>query len=122
MDEKRKYPRFDQDAVILYEESGLGGSSDTALHEKPCWLRGVSEGGALLQTEHVIPVGSPLTLQIYLEDNGPQDACLRLQCIARWHKETEVGCPYHVGVEFMNISDEDHIELKAYVERKQQSR
>jgi len=103
MQERRRHPRFEEKAVVTFEQTHPNPKDQQV--EIPCWLLGVSEGGALLRTEAPLPREARLYLHIQVHD--PADGFLEIpvQAEVRWHREIAQGGPYSVGVEFLQIAD-----------------
>jgi c-di-GMP-binding flagellar brake protein YcgR len=109
MPENRKHPRVEEVAVITYEDISYGEELSDRLNEQPCWLRDVSEGGALLEVNNEVQAYTPILLHFNLECLDGDEAYLRVRGEVRWVTDTDGGPPYRVGVEFMEM-DEDALE------------
>ncbi len=118
MRDKRRFRRFDETVVTTYEIPKLEDTRDLRLRERPCWLREISEGGALLETTRKIPVRSPIILHITVTTETGDDVYMSVRGETRWLRGVEKGNVYNVGVEFKIMSDADSELLRAYISKR----
>jgi len=116
-EDKRRHPRFRDTVMITYEDVSDGHEPET-LHELPCWLTEISEGGAMLQSPKPIAAGTTLVLHVNLPATDLREAYLQIRGTARWDREIAEGGPWCVGVQFESLSDADLTALKRYVEER----
>jgi len=119
MNEQRRHPRVEQVAVVTYEDLSGGEEGSDRLNEMPCWLKDLSEGGALLQVESKLAPRTPLVLHFTLEDAGGGDTYLRVPGETRWLRAQDGGGPpFRVGVRFGDLSPEHRLVLREFLARK----
>lgn len=115
-EKRRRHPRFRDTVMITFETVPGEDSTGDMLNEVPCWLKELSEGGAMLQAPKEIAPGTPLILHVTLPVDGGGDQYLEIRGEVRWQKQASAGGPWFIGVQFRRVSDEDREALKRYIE------
>jgi c-di-GMP-binding flagellar brake protein YcgR len=113
MEEKRRYVRLDASVEVTWQK--IADSSQQASPEDDI-TRNISEGGICLIVYEQISVGDVLDLVIEL----PTQKIIHSRGAVRWAKEFEIVGErairrYDIGLEFVNISDQDRQEIKKFV-------
>lgn len=115
-EQRRRHPRFRDTVMITFETVPGEDSAGDMLNEIPCWLKELSEGGAMLQTPKEIAPSTPLLLHVNLPLDGGGEQYLEIRGEVRWQKEASKGGPWFIGVQFRRVSDADRAALKSYIE------
>lgn len=113
-EDKRRHPRHSETVVTTYEIPSFEPSSLT-LSERPCWLREVSEGGAMIETDRTIDPKTAIILTITLEGGDGADQNLMIRGETRWCRPTGDERVFHVGIEFSILSMDDRRIIRDYV-------
>ncbi len=114
-EQRRRHPRFRDTVMITYEDVSSGQDCDV-MNELPCWLKEISEGGAMLQSPKQIPSGTRLVLHVNLLTEDGREVYLKVDGQARWDKQASDGGPWYIGVQFEPLGDEETGLLKHYIE------
>jgi len=117
MNDKRRHPRFRDTVMITYESLAGDGEADRGrgLNELPCWLKEMSEGGAMLQAPKPIASGTRLLLHVMLPTDDA-DEMLEIRGEARWEKACAAKGPWYVGVQFDALPERQLAVLRRYIE------
>lgn len=115
MHENRKHPRFRDTVMITYETVSDGAEPDI-LNELPCWLKELSEGGAMLQASKQLPIGARLLLHVMLPTQDSGDCYLKIHGEIRWENAVAEDGPWYFGVKFDALGEEDLGHLRQYIE------
>ncbi|HZS05631.1 MAG TPA: PilZ domain-containing protein [Blastocatellia bacterium] len=102
-DEKRKFPRLALKTEIWLGQDGIFTRTNETLGD-------LSEGGAFIETRQRYPTGSILTLRFKL----PEAAGFITSTIIIRNTRDDTG----LGVEFLDLSPEDHRQIRAFIERR----
>lgn len=115
--EKRKFPRLKENIFILASYRAEQENSFKA------FTRDISAGGLMFEIERHIPTGSELELEIYQPVNRFKTVIFSVHAVAKaaWSKRIEKDAfeegenRYQVGVEFLEIKDEDRQRILNFV-------
>ncbi len=115
MNDKRRHPRFRDTVMITYESIAGDEDRGEALSELPCWLKEMSEGGAMLQAPKPIARGSRLLLHVMLPTEK-SDEMIEIRGEVRWEKACAPEGPWYVGVQFDALPESHLSVLRRYIE------
>jgi hypothetical protein len=101
MKENRKYARVSVETEIWLGQDGI-------FTRSPETLRDLSEGAALIDTRQVFAVGSILNLRFRLRGTSHIISCS--VCVRN------LGGGTGLGVEFLDISSDDRVRIKQFVQ------
>lgn len=112
MENKRKFPRIHESVNIKWKKKD---KSSCKAPECSDITSDVSEGGACLVVYEKMNVGDPLSLELQL----PSGRRVNTEAKVAWIRDFEIMGPkgqngYEVGVQFINISENDKEELKQF--------
>ncbi len=106
--ERRKHPRFSANLPVEYLKVENSKSS-------PAHTGNVGEGGLLLYISETIEMGQELDLKVYFS-SGPKLTSIKARTQVVWKDIlTENSGPYRIGVKFVDISSEDLISLRDFI-------
>lgn len=108
--EKRKHDRLRSFFLVRYRRLDQGPHAE----EKITNVRNISEGGALVTTYETLPVSSTIHIRINLP--GRETPVESYAKIMRCVKASETEEVYHVGICFLDLRDEDRLEISKHVE------
>ena len=114
MQDKRRHPRHPETIVTTYETPDFQ-PKDLQFKERPCWLREVSEGGAMIETDREVATKTAIILTITLEGGDGDDRHIMVRGETRWCRPTDDPHVFHVGVEFSILSQEHRDFIRDYV-------
>lgn len=115
MEDKRRHPRRDETIVTTYEIPDFGEKDGLLFKERPCWLRQISENGAMIETDRHIPVKTAILLNIMLAGGDGSDEHFTARGETRWFRDADGGKVHHIGIEFCILSDDDRHFIRDYV-------
>lgn len=109
MEEKRKHMRLNAYVDVVWEKIANPVQQVSFKEDK---TKNISEGGICLNINERVEIGELLDLVILL----PSQKTIRSRSRVQWVRESEVVTKrFDVGVEFLNVSDQDQEELKAFI-------
>ncbi len=114
MEDKRRHPRHPETVVTTYEIPSFE-PNNLMFRERPCWLREVSEGGAMIETDRAIDPKTAIILTITLEGGDGADQNLMVRGETRWSRHTDDENVFHIGIEFSILSSDDRRFIRDYV-------
>ena len=116
MEDKRRHPRRDETIVTTYEIPDFEDRDGLRFKERPCWLRQISENGAMIETDRHIPIKTAILLNIAIGDGDRQgeDEHFTARGETRWFREMD-GDVHRIGIEFNILSESDRHFIRDYV-------
>ena len=106
--ERRKHPRFSVNLPVEYQKI------DTP-KARPAHMGDMSEGGLLLYISEPIEIGQELTLKLFF-NSGRVLTSVNAHVQVVWKDiRIENKGVYRIGVKFVNISPEDSISLRGFL-------
>ena len=110
--ERRKFPRLSLGANVKYSVVKINSSQDDVS------MKNISAAGICIVADEDLEIGAILSLRVYLPDN---DAPIYTKGRVIWKSEFKIGYgskpSYDIGVEFLEIDDEDKDKIFQYVSK-----
>ena len=110
-DKRRKYHRLRSYCLVRYHKVADTGKAE----EKTTNVRNISEGGLMLTSYEPLPVDS--TVKVMINFPGREEPVETVVKVMRCVKASETEEVYHVGVLFLDISEQDRNQIHSHVER-----
>lgn len=112
-DNRRKYHRLRSYCLIRYNKVA-DAPRPGADQAKTTNVRNISEGGLMFTSYEQLPVDS--TVKVTINFPGREEPVETVAKVTRCVKASETEEVYHVGVLFLDISEEDRTQIHSHVE------
>jgi len=116
--DRRKHPRFVEELVTTYQTAAVGEDAELGFRERPCWLRDLSEGGALLLTERPLGDRTPILLQVAVPGDDGRDVPIEIRAETCWSSGVEGDALHRVGVRFTALATRAAAVLRRYLAKR----